>query len=175
MSRLPPVNKPFAPSFQHFHKDVERYLKSEGKCEKNEHGQMVYRGYPEALAQMFRTYVDNEAFTPLVAELRTWNWEWGYNDDLLELSSRLQQEHDWPLLKELWAAVVAKRRTNYNKTRKAQKSFPEKIPEELVTKTKDLLLESLYRLQQYASELGHASDVEEYSAMSIRVEKRMKA
>ncbi len=169
------MSKSFTPSFQHFQKDVERYLESDGKCEKNEHGQTVYRGYPAALARMFRTYVENEAFTPLVAELRKWNWEWGYNDYLLELSSRLQQKRDWPLLKELWAAVVAKRRTNYNKTRKAQQSFPEKIPEALVTKTKDLLLESLYRLQQYASELGHESDVKEYSAMTVRVGKRMKA
>ena len=169
------MNKSFTPSFQHFHKDIERYLKSEGKCEKNEHGQTVFRGYPAALDQMFRTYIENEAFTPLVAEFRKWNWEWGYNDYLLELSSGLQQREDWPLLKELWAAVVAKRRTNYNKTKKAQESFPEKIPEELVTKTRDLLLESLSRLQQYASELGHVSDVKEYLAMTVRVEKRMKA
>jgi hypothetical protein len=169
------MNKPFTPSFQHFHKDVERYLKSEGKCEKNEHGQVVYRGYQAALAKMFRTYVENGAFTPLVAEFRKWNWEWSYDDYLLELSSGLQKEKDWPLLKELWAAVVAKRRTNYNKTRKAQKSLPEKIPEELVTKTRDLLLESLYRLQQYASELGHESDVKENLAMIVRVERRMRA
>ena len=136
---------------------------------------MVYRGYPAALAQMFRTYLENEAFTPLVAELRTWNWEWSYNDHLSELSSRLRQNKDWPLLNELWAAVVAKRRTNDNKTKKAQKAFPEKIAEELVTKTKDLLLESLDRLQQYASELGHESDVKEYSAMTVRVVKRMRA
>jgi hypothetical protein len=169
------MNKSFTPSFQHFQKDVERYLKSEGKCDTNEHGQTVYRGYPAALTQMFRTYLEHEAFTPLVAEFRNWNWELGYNDYLLELSSGLQQQHDWPLLKELWAAVVAKRRTNYNKTKKAQKSFPETIPEESVTKTRDLLLESLYRLQQYASELGHESDVTEYSAMTVRVGKRMKA
>jgi uncharacterized protein YdeI (YjbR/CyaY-like superfamily) len=43
----------------------------------------------------------------LVAEFRKWNWEWSYNDYLLELSSGLQQEKDWPLLKDLWAAVVA--------------------------------------------------------------------
>jgi len=165
----------FRPSFQDFHKDVERYLKSEGTCEKNEHGQTVYRGYPAALARMFRTYIENEAFTPLVAEFRTWNWEWNYDDYLLELSSRLQQKHDWPLLKELWAAVVAKRRTNYNKTKQAQEAFPERIPEELVTKTKDLLLESLDRLHQYASEFGRESDIKEYSAMMVRVEKRMKA
>ena len=169
------MNKSFTPSFQHFHKDVERYLKSEGKREKNEQGQTVYRGYPPAVALMFRTYIDNEAFAPLVAEFRKWNWEWSYDDYLLELSSGLQRRQDWPLLKDLWAAVVAKRRTNYNKTKHAQKSYPEKIPDELVTKTRDLLLESLSRLRQYASELGHESDVTEYAAMTGRVEKRMKA
>jgi hypothetical protein len=165
----------FTPSLQHFHKDVERYLKSEGKCEKNERGQTVFRGYPAAVAQMFRTYLEREAFGPLVAELRTWNWEWSYGDYLLELTSGLQRAGDWPLLKELWEAVVAKRRTNYNKTRTAQKAIPEQISEELVTKTRDLLLESLDQLQRYASELGHESDVGAYLEMSARVEKRMKA
>jgi len=169
------MNKSFTPSFKHFQQDVEHYLESEGKCEKNQHGQMVYRGYPAAVDHMFRTYIENEAFTPLVAEFRKWNWEWGYDDYLLELSSGLQRKQDWPLLKEVWAAVVAKRRTNYNKTKKAQKALPEKISEELVTKTRDLLLESLNRLQRYASELGHESDVEEYLAMTARVEKRLKA
>ena len=169
------MNRPFTPSFQHFHKDVEHQLESEGKCEKNEHGQLVYRGYPAALEQMFRAYLDKEALAPLVAELRKWNWEWSYGDYLLELTSSLQRRKDWPLLKELWAAVVAKRRTNYNKTKKAQKAVPEKIPEELVTKTRDLLLDSLYRLQRYASESGHEFDVGACSEMIVRVEKRMKA
>ena len=71
--------------------------------------------------------------------------------------------------------MVAKRRTNYNKTKKAQKSLPEKIPEELVTKTRDLLLDSLRRIQQYASELGHESDVGAYMEMFVRVEKRTRA
>ena len=169
------MSRPFTPSFQHFHKDVEHYLKSEGKWEKNEHGQTVYRGYQAAFAQMFRAYIDKEAFAPLVAEFRTWNWEWNYDDHLLELTSGLQQARDWPLLEELWAAVVAKRRTNYNKTKKAQKAVPDKIPEELVTRTRELLLESLYRLQRYASELGHESDVGAYLEMTVRVEKRLKA
>jgi hypothetical protein len=111
----------------------------------------------------------------LVAEFRKWNWEWNYDEHLLELTSRLQEKGDWPLLKELWVAVVAKRRTNYNKTRKAQKSLPNKIPDELVTKTQDLLLESLCRLQRYASELGYEADVREYLEMIARVEKRRKA
>jgi len=165
----------FTPSFQHFHLDVERYLKSEGKCEKNEHGQTVFRGYPAALEMMFRTYMEKEAFAPLVAEFRKWNWEWGYDDHLLEITSGLQQKRDWPLLKDLWAAVVAKRRTNYNKTRNARKFAPDKVPEELVTRTRDLLLESLHRLQGYASELGREADVVAYLEMTVRVEKRVKA
>jgi hypothetical protein len=169
------MNKAFTPSFQHFQKDIERYLKSEGKCERNEHGQTVYRGYQAALSRMFREYMEKDAFAPLVAELRTWNWEWGYNDYLLELTECLQEARNWPLLKELWAAVIAKRRTNYNKTKKAQRAQPDRIPEDLVTKTRELLLESLYRLQSYASELQQESDVREYLEMIARVEKRIKA
>jgi hypothetical protein len=169
------TNRPFAPSFQHFQKDIERYLKSEGNVEKNEHGQTVYRGYQAAVALMFRTYMEKDAFAPLVAEFRTWNWEWDYDDHLLELTSSLQRTRDWPLLQELWAAVVAKRRTNYNKTKKAQKAVPDKIPEELVTKTRDLLLDSLYRLQRHASELGHEADVGTYMEMTRRVERRLNA
>jgi hypothetical protein len=169
------MNKPFTPSFQNFQKDVERSLESDGKCEKNDRGQLVYRGYQDAVEQMFLVYLEKEAYAPLVAEFRKWNWEWGYDDHLLELTARLQQTRDWPLLKELWAAVVAKRRTNYNKTRTAQKSVPDKIPQELVTKTRDLLLESLRRLQHYASEFEHESDVAAYVEMMGRVEKRMKA
>ena len=165
----------FTPSFQQFQKDIERYLEGQGKREKNEHGQTVYRGYPAALSRMFREYIEEEAFAPLVAELRTWNWEWDYNDYLLELTECLQKAGDWPLLKELWAAVIAKRRTNYNKTKKAQRALPEKIPEALVTKTAELLLESLGRLQRYASVLQQESDAREYLEMSSRVEKRIKA
>jgi hypothetical protein len=169
------MNKTFEPSFQNLQKDIERYLKSEGTVEKNEYGQTVYRGYPAALAKMSRMYSEREAFAPLVAEFRKWNWEWSYNDYLLELTSRLQEKKDWPLLKELWAAVIAKRRTNYNKTRKARKAVPGKIPEELVTKTSELLLDSLRRLQRYASELGYEPEVRGYVEMVARVEGGKKA
>jgi len=165
----------FAPSFQDFQKDIERLLKSKGQVKKNEHGQTVFRGYPAGLAEMFRLYIDKGALAPLVADVRKWNWEWSYSEYLLELTSRLQEERDWPLLKELWMAVVAKRRTNYNKTRKAQEAVPDKIPDELVTKTQVLLLESLHRLQGYASELGHAGDVTKYLEMTARVEQRRQA
>jgi len=163
------------PSFQHFHKDIERYLESEGKCEKNERGQTVYRGYQAAVDQMFHAYIEKGAFAPLVAEFRNWNWEWGYNNYLLDLTARIQDTGDWSLLKELWGKVIAKRRTNYNKTKKAHESLPGKIPEELVTKTRELLLDSLCRLRSYAFGLQQESDVREYLEMIARVEKRMKA
>jgi hypothetical protein len=169
------VDKAFTPSFQQFQKDIERRLKSEGQCETNEHGQTVFRGYPAALSRMFREYIENQAFAPLVAELRKWNWEWSYSDYLLELTECLREERNWPLLKELWAAVIAKRRTNYNKTKKAQRALPDRIPEDLVTKTRGLLLESLNQLHGYASELGQESDVQEYVEMISRVEKRITA
>jgi len=163
--------RPFTPSFQHFQKDVERYLESEGKCERNENGQIVYRGYQPAVSRMFREYMEHDALAPLVREFRTWNWEWGYNDYLLDLTACLQRAGNWSLLKELWAAVIAKRRTNYNKTRKARRAVPDKIPEDLVRRTRELLLESLYRMQRYGSEFQEGVDVREYAEMIARVEK----
>jgi len=163
------------PSFKEFQRDIERYLESQGKREKNEHGQMVYHGYPAAVDRMFRQYMEQGALAPLVAEFRKWNWEWGYSDYLLELTDRLRRDGDWPLLRELWAAVIAKRRTNYNKTRKAQRAVPDKIPEDLVTKTRELLEESLHRLLSYASALKQEADVPEYVEMIARVERRITA
>ena len=163
------------PSFKDFQRDIERHLEREGKREKNEHGQVVYRGYPAAVSRMFRQYMEQGALAPLVAELRKWNWEWGYSDYLLELTDRLQGDGNWPLLKELWAAVIAKRRTNYNKTRKAQRAVPDKIPEDLVTKTRELLEESLHRLLSYASALKQEAEVPEYVEMIARVERRITA
>ncbi len=162
----------FVPTFQHFQNDIERYLKSIGKAEKNEHGQTVFRGYEEAQAEMFRAYVAQGALTPLVAEFRKWNWEWNYGDYLLDLTALLRQSGDWPLLMSLWAGVIAKRRTNYNKTKKARKGVPEKIPEELEEKTRRLLLEALVQLRDYADEFGKQSEMELYGAMIARVEKR---
>jgi hypothetical protein len=116
-----------------------------------------------------------EAFAPLVDEFRKWNWEWDYDRYLLDLVARLQDTGNWPLRKELWGAVIAKRRTNYNKTRKAQKAFPEKISDALVTRTRELLLDALYRLRSYAAELHNTSDVEKYLEMTARVEQRRNA
>jgi hypothetical protein len=169
------MKKVFTPSFQNFQTDIERYLESMGKCERNEHGQTVYRGYHAASAQMFRAYIEGDAFAPLVAVFRNWNWEWSYDDSLLELTARLQKARNWPLLKELWAGVIAKRITNYNKTKKAHRALPERVPEVLVTKTRELLLDSLYRLRSLASEMQRESEVDEYLEMTARVERRITA
>jgi hypothetical protein len=150
-------------------------LKIEGKRETNEHGQTVYRGYQPVVDQMFRAYIDKRAFAPLVSEFRKWNWEWNYDNYLRELTAGLHEAGHWSLLKELWGSVIAKRRTNYNKTRKARGVAPERVSEELVAKTRDLLLDSLYRLRNYASELHQESEIGEYLEMIARVEQREKA
>lgn len=72
------MKKAYTPSFKHFQRDIEGSLKSEGKCKKNEHGQIVFYGYEPELQRMFRVYMEREAYAPLVAEFKTWNWEWGY-------------------------------------------------------------------------------------------------
>ena len=120
------MNPSFEPSFRHFHNDIERYLKSEGKCEKNEHGQTVFHGYYEAFPEMFRAYIDENALAPLVEEFRKWNWEWHYDDHLLELTLALQQARDWPLLKELWAAVVASAEPTTTRPRRLRRPFPKR-------------------------------------------------
>jgi hypothetical protein len=167
--------KPFPPSFKDLNKDIERYLKSEGKVEKNKQGQEVFHGYPAALSLMFGLYMNKDALAPLIAEFRKWNWEWGYNDFLLTLTARLEETKNWPGLKELWMAVIAKRRTNYNITRKLRKSHAQEIPESLLQKTRELLLESLKRFEAYAVRLGQESDIAEYLEMLERVKRGRKA
>lgn len=169
------MNAPFTPSFRNFQQDIERQLASEGKREKNEHGQIVYRGYEAAVGQMYRTYLAQDALGPLVAEFKTWNWHWSYGSYLEVLTTRLQDRGEWPLLKQLWAAVVAKRRTNYNKTKKARTFAPDQVSDELVSKTRDLLLDALNRLRGYAAECGKESEIDEYVAMIARVERRLNA
>ncbi len=172
---LPYMKIAFTPTFHNFQDDIERFLKGMGKSEINEHGQMVYHGYQAAVEFMFNVYIKKEAFGPLVAEFRKWNWEWGYNNYLLDLTKYLNSAGNWLLIKELWSAVIAKRKTNYNKTKKARKAFPDKISEEVVIKTKMLLLDSLYKLRTYATKLQHEATIGEYLEMISRVENDKKA
>ena len=112
------MSTPFTPSFQDFQKDIERLLKSKGQVERNELGQTVFRGYPAGLAEMFRRYLDEGALAPLVADMRKWNWEWSYSEYLLELTSRLQEKKDWPLLKD---ALDGRRREAQNQLQQDEK------------------------------------------------------
>lgn len=169
------MTRPFAPTFRHFQDDVERYLKAQGTVEKNEHGQTVFRGYQPAVTLMYRTYIEKGAYAPLVTEFRGWNYEWSYDEHLLELTSHLLRVKDWALLERLWSGVIAKRRTNYNKTKQAQKAVPDKVSMESVAKTRDLLLESLRRVEGYAKELGRSADVGAHVEMMRRVERGLKA
>ena len=169
------MNSTFTPTFRHFQNDIERYLKGEGKCETNEFGQTVFRGYEAAVPEMFEEYMEFGALAPLVAEFRSWNWEWGVNDYLERLASRLKEADDWPHLFELLSAVVAKRKTNYNKTKKARNAAPAKIPEALVIKTRDLLLESLHRLCDAAAEFRREAEVAKFAAMIPKVERGLAA
>lgn len=169
------MSKPFSPGFKNLRKDTERCLQCEGKREKNDHGQTVFRGYPEALDRVFRLYVQQRAWAPPVAKFRKWNWEWSYNGFLDELTGRLVDAREWDLLKGHWAGVIAKRRTTYNKTRQARKTAPGEVSEDLVTKTRELLLDSLGRLLRYALEVGKESEIGECLDIVARVEKRLKA
>lgn len=96
----------------------------------------------------------------------------GVHDHFSELSIRLRKARDWVLLKALWAGVIAKRRTNYNKTKRARSAVPDKIPEELLTRTRELLLESLRGLQSCVSALDRNADIAESLAM---IERKIKA
>jgi len=167
--------KSFTPSFKDIQKDIERYLKSEGKYEKNEHGQGVYRGYDEALELMFRLYMKEEAFVPLVSHFRKWNTELAYNNFLLTISAALLKAKNWPLLKELWAAVIAKRKKNYNDHLKYRKLIPEKITESKLLKTRELLVEALKQLERYALQLKQKPDISDYMGMLERVQEGKKA
>ena len=165
----------FVPTFRDFQRDIENRLKHEGKCERNERGQTVYRGYEAAVGQMFRAYMDEKALAPLVEEFRKWNWEWGYDSHLLDLTASLKAEGDWPLLERLWAAVIAKRRTNYNKTLRARRAVPDSVSEDLVSKTRALLLESLSQFRQFASEFQREDEFADYAEMIARVERKLRA
>ena len=161
------MNSTFTPTFRHFQNDIERYLKSEGKCETNEFGQTVFRGYEAAVPEMFEEYLEYGAFAPLVA-----GWA---KCPGCGTASRLKEAGDWPLLFELLSAVVAKRKTNYNKTKKARNAAPAKVPEALVIKTRDLLLESLHWLCDAAAEFRREAEVAKFAAMIPKVERGLAA
>ncbi len=167
--------KPFTPSFKNLQKDLENYIKSQGKCEKNEFGQTVYHGYDAALSLMFKTYIKQEAFDSLTDHFRRWNWEWGYNNYFDRLTAALEHAKDWKNLKVIWSAVIAKRKTNYNKTLKVHRAVPDRVPESSVTKTRRLLIESIDDMRKCGSKFKKSGEISDYLEMKSRVEKGLKA
>jgi hypothetical protein len=60
----------FRPLISALAKGHQTLSEEPGQVEKNGLGQTVYRGYQAALAQVFRTYIDEGAFAHLVAKFR---------------------------------------------------------------------------------------------------------
>ena len=165
----------FQPSFDDFQKDIERYITSIGKRERLKDGKMIFWGYEDALKMMFRRYLEHGAFDPLVAHFRSWNWEVGYNDYLLELTTALVTRRDWPRLQRLWEGVIARRRKFYNEVWKIEKDDPGTLPSKTVVESKELLLETLGRVKAFAEDLGQPEDADKYTKMMGRVQRGRKA
>ena len=165
----------FHPSFKDFQKDIERYIISIGKYEKTKDGMMIFRGYFDALQMIFRRYLEHGAFDPLVAHFRSWNWEVGYNDYLLELTTALVARRDWPRLQRLWDGVIARRRKFYNEVWKIEKDDPGTLPSKTLVDSEESLMETLGRVKAFADDLGQPGDADKYTKMMGRVQSRRKA
>ena len=169
------MSKPFSPSFKHFQRDIERFLIASGLREKRKDGFTAFKGYENALQTMFNHYLDAGKFDPLVAHFRNWNWEMGYNDYLLTLTSVLSERRDWLLLKRLWEGVIAKRKKAYNEVWKIEKANPGTLPGNTLMNSCERLVETLDRVRGFAQEMGRCEDVAKYAEMSDRVKSGKKA
>lgn len=159
----------FSPSFLKFQADIEAYLAAQGKRKRTKDGFIIFHGYDDALTLMFDRYLEHQAFEPLVAHFRGWNWEHSYNDYLLRLTDALLEGRDWPLLKRLWSGVISKRRKLYNDIRKLERKAPGTIPSASAQASRDELLESLERIRSYCGEIGTVEDSNSYELMISKV------
>ena len=164
--------EPFEPRFDVFQKDVERYLMYLGNVEKGKDGQRVFRGYEEALARMFHLYLARGSLAPLVTHLRRWNWEYTYDDRLLDLTSALEERRDWPGLRRLWDAVIQKRRKLHSDLSKIRERDPDAVSAEKVGEARDRLMETLGRVRALSRAMGADEDTARYSATMERIEQR---
>jgi hypothetical protein len=169
------MNAGFTPSFNDFQDDIESYIISQGRSEKTADGMTIFRGYNDALNLMFRSYLEQRAYDPLLAHFRQWNWEVGDNQYLLDLSMALYQDHEWHRLQALWDSVLKKRRRLYNEMRRTEKKRPGSIPPEQVEHLKELLIETLGRLIGFAEDLGMDEDSETYARMMEQIRKGLNA
>lgn len=165
----------FEPHYSDFQKDIERYLRSRGNCEKLNDGTIKYSGYEDALSEMFQTYIRQRALAPLVTHFRRWNWELSYNDYLLRLSDQLLIARDWKNLRDLWNGVLAKRKAHYNKVWKIEKDSPGKLPTQTIQDCKARLLDTLGRLLSFSRDFGATAKLVEYEQTVAKVEAGRKA
>ena len=154
------ADKQFVPTFKNVHRDIERYIEHSGKAEKRKDGFLVYHGYFAAQQLVVDQYLDERAYEPLVRHFRSWNWEVGDNDFLLDLTARLKRDGEWSLLETLWGSVISKRKKLYAEMRRLRKSDPELIPLDQFGEARGLLASSLERLRDLAVALGHAEEAE---------------
>ncbi len=168
--------KRFEPGFKDLQLDIERYLASIGKRDTRKDGMIVFRGYDDALKLMFDRYLEAGALAPLANHFRAWNWEYSYNDHLIELTSALKKAGDWPNLRVLWGeGVIRARRKLYNDMWKIEKNDPGTLKAESVTRSKEALLEALGDIGVMAEEFGTPEAVEKYAEMARKVREGKKA
>jgi|LakMenEpi03Aug12_release.lakeMendotaPanAssembly.Ray.scaffolds.fasta_scaffold685831_1 hypothetical protein len=168
--------KDFQPSYRGFHKDIEQYLTSIGKREKQKDGMVVFRGYDDALSLMFRMYLEKNELSSLAKEFRKWNWEHQYNDYLTELTEALKKDKDWENLKVLWEkGVLQKRKKLFNEIWKIEKDAPGTISHKSIVEVKDRLLETLSDVIKLARDYGSIADVERFEKMERRVQEGNRA
>ncbi|HXV83776.1 MAG TPA: hypothetical protein VEG60_28295 [Candidatus Binatia bacterium] len=166
----------FKPGFIDLQRDIEGYLVSIGKREKTKDGTIVFRGYDDALKKMFNWYRKEGALAPLVKHLRSWNWEYGYNEFLTELTSSLKGTADWSNLQLLWEkGVLRSRKKLYNDMWKIEKDAAGTLTAKSFAGATERLLETLRDLTVLALEYGAADDVEKYRKLIHKVENGRKA
>lgn len=168
--------KEFEPSYKDFHKDIERYLTSIGKREKQKDGMIVFHGYDDALPRMFDWYLENNALAALTKEFRKWHWEHEYNNYLSRLTEALERDKDWENIKILWEkGVLQKRKKHYNDIWKIEKDSPGTIPAKSVKNVKALLLETLSDVIKLAQDYGSNEDVLRFQKINKKVHEGKKA
>jgi len=165
----------FEPAYKDFQQDIERYLISIGQREKRPDGMIVFRGYDDALQKMYRMYLEQSALDPLIKHFRAWNWEYGDNDYLLELTEALQQAWDWPGLKQLWEQGVLRcRKKLYNELRKLEKQAPDLFEPESLEAAKARLIETIEKMIALAKSSGGIAELENYRELLRKAERGRK-
>ena len=156
----------YQPSFMNVHRDIERYIEHAGQVERRKDGFLVYRGYDAAQQFVIDEYLKTKTYEPLVKYFRSWNWEVGDNDFLINLTDRLRDEREWGHLKKLWNGVISKRRQQFREMCRIHKQSAKVLTQDQMDHARNLLVSSLERLRDFATELN---DVEEAQSLQKQI------